>query len=225
MVSQNLIRWLNYATIASGVLVALYFGLHPGAPSAASARNSFYATIGTLGVSSFGLMLAGLFGIVIQLGKRLGRLGTAGVVVAFLAAYLVGCGVFVDAYVAPILADQAPAFFKPTVTPTTLPLVLMLVVPAFAFSVGFIVLSVAALRAQAIPRWAGWSIIVGAVMLDLPPEPAGPTPWAVIAVGSVAFGAGLVGFGVTLLQVSRSLPQDTPALPSTRDEASRGSSY
>jgi hypothetical protein len=199
MSSQNVIRWTNYATIASGILLALYFGLHAGPPTAVNARARLYVAVGTLGVAAFGLMLAGIVGIAAQLGKSLGRSGVAGLGVAFLATYLVGCGVFVDAYVEPVLANEAPNVLDPASSLSTLPLVLVFVVPAIAWSIGLVLLSLAAMRARAIPPWSGWSIIVGAVILDLPPEPVGPTPWVLIVIGALVMGGGLIGFGYSLL--------------------------
>jgi hypothetical protein len=202
MFSPNVMRWTDYALVASGILLALYFGLHPGAPTAANARAPLYWAIGTLGVAAFGFMLVGIVGVAAQVGKSLRRLGAAGLVLAFLGSYLVGCGVFVDAYVEPVLANEAPKLLDPTGTLSSFPLVLVYVLPALAWSIGFILVSLAAIRAGAIPRWAGAAIIVGAILLDSPPEPVGPTPWAVIAIGSVIMGGGLVGFGYALRTAS-----------------------
>jgi hypothetical protein len=44
------------------------------------------------------------------------------------------------------------------------------------FGLGFILLGVATIRADTLPRWGGLLLIIGAIVVNLPPQPVGPFP-------------------------------------------------
>ena len=95
----------------------------------------------------------------------------------------------------PILAANAPALLDPAGPLLTLPGLLAQAVPGVVFALGMILLAVAMLRTRVLPRGGAILVIIGALMINLPPPPIGPVPWLIISIGGLVFGAGSAWLG------------------------------
>jgi len=201
MKTQNLIRWRGLALLISSVLFALLFVLHPGGgdpPTVEAALNQLYASEHTLGVVGMILMLFGVEGLYIGQMPKIGRLGLIGVILAYLGTALLVGVIFFDAYFIPLLAAHAPNMLDATGPLNTPPSVLALALPSLPFGLGFILLGIATMRAGMLPRWGGLLLIIGAIVVNLPPQPVGPVPKFVLTIGSIVFSVGLGWLGHAL---------------------------
>ena len=63
---------------------------------------------------------------------------------------------------------------------------------------GPIRMAIVILRARLLPRWAAWFVFVGAIVVNLPPQPVGPVPLFVLTLGAIVLGAGLAWLGYSL---------------------------
>src|SRR5690606_5960072 len=138
----------------------------------------------------------GLTGLYLRQRERAGWAGLVGFLLAFLGtALFVGTGLS-SAFLWPAIAFEAPTFVATDGGMFTHPLALGPIVAARALLVlGFVWLGAVSFRAGVLPRWASTPVMLGVVAIYLPPEPAGPVPWAVAVLGGVVFGVGLVGWG------------------------------
>src|SRR5437764_9494581 len=101
MKNETLGQLSGWCLALSGALLALFFILHPGGgdpPSAQTVVTSPYAWEHTLGVASMVFMLAGLAGFYARQSMRLGMVGLAAFVLAFVGTALLIGVVFFDAY-------------------------------------------------------------------------------------------------------------------------------
>jgi hypothetical protein len=201
MTPQNLMRLRGFALLAAGVLLALFFLLHPGGgdpPTIEAARHPLYGAEHALGVAALVLVLFGLDGIRERQSGKLGLLGAVGHGLAFVGSALMLGVLFFDGFVSPILAMNAPQLLSATGPFNTFPTILPLILAGVIWGLGFVVLGVAALRASILPRWGSWLVIVGSIVINLPPQPVGPVPLLVITLGAVAMSAGLAWWGYAI---------------------------
>src|SRR5258706_5721378 len=201
MTSQHLIRLRGLALPAAGVLLALFFLLHPGGgdpPTVEAARHALYGAEHSLGVAALVLMLFGLEGLHERQSSKLGPLGATGFGLAFLGSALLLGDLFFDGFASPIIAVHAPQLLAADGPFNTFPTDLALILPGVIWGLGFIALGVASLRAGQLPRWGSWLVIVGAIVVNLPPQPVGPVPQLVITSGAVAMSAGLAWWGLAI---------------------------
>jgi hypothetical protein len=201
MSSSNLIRWRGLALLISSVLFALFFVLHPGGGDPATveaALNQLYASEHTLGVAGMILMLFGVEGLYTGQSPKIGRLGLIGVILAYLGTALLLGVLFFDAYFIPLIAAHAPNMLDATGPLNTPPGVLALALPSLPFGLGFILLGIATIRADKLPRWGGLLLIIGAIVVNLPPQPVGPFPAFVLTTGAIVLSIGLGWLGYAL---------------------------
>ena len=201
MSSTKLIRWGGLALMLAGVFLALFFLLHPGGgdpPTVAAALNSLYGAEHTLGVAAMVLMLFGVVGLYAHWIANWGRLGLIGFLLSFIGTALLLGVIFFDAYFVPIIAADAPKLLDTKGPLNTLPGVLALALPGVIWGVGFILLGIAIMRTSVLPRWGGLLLIIGAIVLNLPPQPIGPVPLFVLTIGAIVFCVGLALLGYAL---------------------------
>ena len=201
MSSSNLVRWRGLALLISSVLFALLFILHPGSGDPATveaALNKFYATEHTLGVVGMVLMLFGMEGLYTGQTPKIGRLGLIGVMLAYIGTALLLGVIFFDAYFIPLIAAHAPNLLDASGPFNTPPGVLALALPGLPWGLGFILVGIATMRAGMLPRWAGLILIIGTIVVNLPPQPVGPVPFFVLTIGASVFSVGLGWLGYAL---------------------------
>lgn len=150
---------------------------------------------------SWFLVLLGLPGLYAAQRGRLGRLGLAGFLTAFLGTYLIAVtGNF--GFLAPVLAKESPAVLDAI---NQYPPVLGINgLAAIAFMIGYVLLGIAMIRTAALPRLAGILVAVGApshlIGFGLA-QLVSPALWPIAVIGSILLGAGLAWPGYRLWSV------------------------
>ena len=161
MSSSELIRWSGLAAVAGGVslgiaeLVALSFF---GFDFSQTATTGTYAVYSVLIMITGVLLPLGLVGLYVRQSEAAGPLGLGGFVVAFIGTVLVAGFFWSSAFVAPILAVEAPQ------------LLAVRSLPGFfrsfiVFGLGWLLFGVATLRAGIYPRAPAVLLIVGSVLI------------------------------------------------------------
>jgi hypothetical protein len=183
--SLQLIRWSGLAAIAAGVslviaeLLSLLFFGYDFSNTATTDTYTFYS----LWIMIAGLLLPlGLVGLYARQLEVSGLLGLVGFLVAFIGTMLVAGFFWTSAFIAPLLAVEAPEFLA---TARALPGFFRSFI-VFAF--GWLLFGVATLRAGIYPRGAALLLIVGAVLVVIPRPLTGIVlDAAVIWMGYVLF--------------------------------------
>lgn len=196
MSSSTLIRMSGLAAMLAGLSFALFVLIHPfgewTTAQVSQADSWFLAHLMHMLGGVFALF--GLIGLYAQQREDAGLMGLIGFIVAFAGtALVVGVGLFV-AFVWPVLAAQAPALFEVTGPIFSAPPVIFIVTFAL-FGAGYVLFGLATLKADVLPRWGALSMMLGAVLFTIPPEPFTPVPWAVFVAGGILLGAGLGWLG------------------------------
>jgi hypothetical protein len=201
--SGRLLKASGLALVAGGVLMAVATLLHPSHETvttiiASEVRLVAAHVVYTL---SWFLVLLGLPGLYAAQRGRLGRLGLAGFLTAFLGTYLIAVtGNF--GFLAPVLAKESPAVLDAI---NQYPPVLGINgLAAIAFMIGYVLLGIAMIRTAALPRLAGILVAVGApshlIGFGLA-QLVSPALWPIAVIGSILLGAGLAWPGYRLWSV------------------------
>jgi hypothetical protein len=195
-------RWSGLALVAGGLLMAVATALHPSQETTATilgAEGRLVAAHVLFTVSSL-LVLLGLSGLYGTESVRMGRLGLAGFLLAFMGTTLVAVsGNF--GFLAPVLAAESPATID--AINVYLPVVALNGAAFGGFVVGFILFGMAMAKTATLPRSSGLLVAVGApsqVFGFALAQTVSPALWTVAILGSVALGAGLAWPGYQLWQ-------------------------
>jgi hypothetical protein len=179
--SSNLIRLSGLAAIVAGALLLvgdlLSLATESENRSEAATTAPFVFTfllylIGTV------LLLVGLVGLYIRQSEASGILGLVGFAAAFLGEALVLGAVWTELFVAPFLANAAPAVLDAGPTGT---LAVGFILTFALGALGWLLFGLAALRARVYPRAAAIALMVGAVISFLPIPASGIVLDAVVA--------------------------------------------
>jgi hypothetical protein len=179
------------AVVGGASMVVMPF-VHPESPQSAAWVPVHLAYFATLMVILLGLV--GIFAYQIQ---RAGRLGVAG----FLGAFFGTAMSFLEGREHLFSHDFGQG------TPEGL---WQLIATALVFTVGYVLLGVAVVRAEVLPRGAGVLLAAGAPLVAFAP-PIGVQ--SVIIVGYTLFGVGLAWAGYALFSERRNEQRDQVAHP------------
>lgn len=201
-------RLSGLATIAAGPLCVLGGLLHPvvdGQAHSAEALTTPHALGSGALLAGTTLLLLGLPGVYGWIAPRLGTLGLVGYVLYFLGNLLSAIPHLVlMTFAADDLAHDHPELVSEHDA--------VIASPAFeaeqmatglALMVGLLLLGLAIVRSRAVPRWIGWSGVVGGVVM-LAPIPATPV---------------VTGLQIELLRAVMVVALGVLAIRSTRDRS------
>jgi hypothetical protein len=211
--SARLLRWCGLALAVAGVLMAAATLLHPSHETATTIIASEVRLVAAHSAYtlSWMLVLLGLPGLFVAQRGGMGRLGFAGLLIAFLGTYLIAVsGNF--GFLAPVLAKDAPAVID--AISQYPPVVGLNALAAIGFVVGYVLFGIAMIRTAGLPRLSGILVAVGApahlVGFGLA-QLVTPVLWPIAIAGAVSLGGGLAWPGYLLwrgLAASRRLSLD-----------------
>jgi len=214
----RLLRWCGLALAAAGVLMAVATLLHPSHETATTIIASEVRLVAAHATYTFSwlLVLLGLPGLYAAQRGRMGWLGFAGFLIAFLGTYLIAVtGNF--GFLAPVLAKDAPAVID-TISQYP-PVVGINAVAAIAFMIGYVLFGIAMIRTAGLPRLAGILVAIGApahlIGFGLA-QLVTPVLWPIAIAGAVSLGTGLAWPGYLMW---RGLAPSRRLLPGKRTRA------
>ena len=178
MSSSELIRWSGLLAIGAGGYLVLSPLVHPSSPQSAA-----WVPMHLLFFAALIATLLTLVGILLYQLQQAGRLGLAGFFTAFVGTAM-------------MLLEGREHLFSPDFGQGTPRGLLELIIASLVFSIGYILLGVAIVRAGVLPRGTGILLAVGGPIVAFSP-PIGVL--AVEIVGHALFGLGLLWVGYVLL--------------------------
>ncbi len=192
-----LLQWSGMALIVGGLLTVVATALHPSRETTSSILQTEPRLVAAhvLFTVAYLLVLLGLPGLYAAESTRMGRLGLAGFLLAFMGTTLIAVsGDF--GFIAPALAAESPE----TINAVNLyPPVVTLNAVAFAtFVVGFVIFGIAMTKTATLTRSPGIPIAVGApsqVFGFAMAQVVSSTLWTIAVLGSAALGGGLAWAG------------------------------
>jgi hypothetical protein len=170
--ASKLIRWAGLAAMAAGSLFVVMQAIHP-LDELANVTSARWALVHVLGVAMGFLGLFGVTGIYTRQAEETGWLGLAGYLLLSLFYALTLAFQFIEAFVSPLLASEAPRFVEGFLAIAAgragefnmgaLPTVYALT--GFAgYMLGGLLLGIATFRGGVLPRWAGALLATGVVL-------------------------------------------------------------
>ena len=160
------------------------------------------------------LLPVGLFGIYAHGGERTGRLGLAGFALAFLGSPMVAGNDWANAFMAPVVAEEAPgiSFLETTGAPAGL-LQTGISLSFLPLTLGLVLMAVAALRNATFPRWQP-ALLIAAVVSNVVLAPEAQTLQEIVP--RVLVGAAVAVLGWHALRTAWLRPAADPGQPSSR---------
>jgi hypothetical protein len=186
-----------------GILIVLYPPLHPNT-DAEGYRSAAWVPVHLTGYLGFLLTTFGLIGLLARQLPAAGRLGVLGFATAFIGTGLVLMEGREHTFMLPVLAAQATGG-----QPADPPGLRFLILSSALFSLGYIVLGIATLRAGVVPRGAPVLLAVGAPVLAFAP-PTGIQ--AVGVLGGTLFGVGMLRLGFSLFAAAKDTSGTSPGV-------------
>jgi hypothetical protein len=193
-------RSKGLALVIAGVLFGTFMFFHPP-NNPTGALNPIWAPIHLMWFISYLLILFGLIGIRPVLASESVRMGKLAWILSFLGTALSLPIAAWDAFIVPYLAVHSPEMITQVEeTSMELPVLtfrLIVYLTVAIFSLGFVLLGIAAIRSRIMPRTAGLMVLIGAPLFWLGAIifSQGSTGNAVTICGAVLFGIGIGWFG------------------------------
>jgi len=169
--SSKVIRWLGLAAMGSGLIYVAIQPIHP-TDILSSVTTTQWAIVHYLSLTMDFLGLLGMAGLYARQVNKVGWLGLAGYLLFSLFYALALAFHFVEAFISPVLATEAPKFVAGllgmvTGTPSevslgAIPIVYGLL--GISYLLGGVLFGIATFRAGILPRWAGGLLAIGAAL-------------------------------------------------------------
>ena len=199
----KLIRWSGLAAMGTGLLYIAIQAIHP-IDVLSSVTTTRWAIVHYMGIVMCMLGLLGLAGIYARQVEKAGWLGLAGYLLFSLFYALSMAFQFIEAFLSPVLAIEAPRFVEGflgiiTKAPSEINLGALPVVYMLAGFVGYVLggllFGIATFRAGSLPRWAGVVLAIGTL---LPVLASSLVPHPYDRLFAVPVGLSLVWLGYAL---------------------------
>jgi hypothetical protein len=201
--TSNLIRWAGVSAMGAGLLFIAIQAIHP-LDVLSSVTTAQWAIAHYMGVAMGLLALFGIVGIYARQVEAAGWLGLAGYLLYSLFWALTLAFQFIEAFLSPVLAIEAPQFVESflgivTGTPSAINLGALPAVYALTgfggYLLGGLLFGIATFRAGILPRWAGGLLAIG-VLLPILGSSLVPHPYD--RIFAVPVGLALVWLGYAL---------------------------
>jgi hypothetical protein len=188
-----------------GLLLAVHYLTHPLGETPQFILSGIWAPAHFVGAIAWVLILLGSSGFYTQYSGKLGRLGSAGFLLAFVGgAYRPGELLVVGTVIGPIIAAQAPSLLDVGGS-LYAPLLVTVGLITVIYGLGFFLLAIAALRSAIVPRTAIVPrLSLWMVILAVPLALGFFVLFVIASVAGLIFSLGLVGwgYGLSLNQMS-----------------------
>jgi hypothetical protein len=214
LTTTTLTRAAGIAAALAGMLFILIQLIHPH-EDVATVTTAAWTDTALLTMAMSVMLLIGLGGMYLRQVTETGVLGLVGFVLFGSSFVLTIAVTFVEVFVLPTLADQAPRYvddFLMTFTGGAVsgdvgPLPVAGVVAAVGYLLGGLLFGVALFRARILARWAGLLLALGAVATVLVPL----LPHSLDRLLAFPVGVALVGLGHSLWRDHRSTSEPASA--------------
>ena len=213
---SSLIRWAGLAAVVAGIIFASIQPIHP-ADELASVTTGAWAIITPLKTVMCLLFLLGITGLYARQVDKAGWLGLTGFLLLSLSWALQTAFVFAEAFILPLLANDAPQFVDGVlgtlargqasdVNLGALPAIYSLGV-GIPYMLGGLMFGIATFRAGILPRWPAGLLAVAAALTPL----AALLPHAIQRLAGIPVGLALAWLGYALWSERRAQTSE-PAL-------------
>jgi hypothetical protein len=199
--SATLMRWSGLAALVAGICYVLVGLLHP-LNQLASVTTPMWAFVHVLACIMAFLGLLGLVGLYARQAEKTGWLGLIGFVMFSLWLALVLCFSFIETFMLPILATEAPqvvdglmAMFSGPVSGIDLGILpTRWLISGPLYILGGLIFGIATFRAGILPRWAGALLAAGTALAPV----AALLPFEYQSKVTIPVGLALIWLGYAL---------------------------
>ena len=201
MTASTLSRWSGLAALVAGLCYVLVGMFHP-LNELASVTTPAWAVVHVFACAMALLGLFGMVGLYARQAERAGWLGLVGFVMFSLWLALVLCFSFMETFILPILASEAPQvvdgimkMFSGPVSGVDLGLLPTLwAISGPLYILGGLIFGIATFRAGILPRWAGALLAAGTALAPV----AALLPFAYQSKITIPVGLALIWMGYAL---------------------------
>jgi hypothetical protein len=151
-----LIRWGGLAAVFAGVSLIIQQFYALVAPDATAGGWIATHTLGYIGLA-FGLL--GQVSVWAAQRNQISNMGTIGFVLGFLGNALTIGAAFMNTFIVPVLATNAPELIAPTGPLFSGPLGMTVLLGSLLVTVGFIMFGITTARAKVLPSTAAWLVV------------------------------------------------------------------
>src|SRR2546422_11708511 len=152
-------RWSGPLLLLGGGMIVVASIIHRQGAGSQFVQQSLWVPAHIFEYAGWTTILLGLVGWYSHFSTSLGRLGTFGFLLFFLAlATGVGYPLWNDLLLGPYMAANSPSLYD--ALPTNNGFIATFLIFALALLVGYLVFSVTVVRARVLPRWCFWLIVL-----------------------------------------------------------------
>ena len=186
--------------LLGGGMIVVASIIHPQGSTSQFVQQSLWVPAHIFEYAGWTTILLGLVGWYSRFSASLGRLGTLGFLLFFLAlATGVGFPLWSDLLLGPYMAANSPSLYDALSTNNGF--IAIFLIGFFALVSGYLVFSVAVVRARVLPRWGFWLIVLQ--IIGLASLFGTAIAFAAFLVFEGLFGLSIAGWGYAILSTRR----------------------
>jgi len=182
--------------LLGGGMIVVASIIHPQGTASQFVQQSLWVPAHIFEYAGWTTILLGLVGWYSRFSASLGRLGTLGFLLLFLAlATGVGFPLWSDLLLGPYMAANSPSLYDALSTNNGF--IAIFLIGFFALVAGYLVFSVAVVRARVLPRWCFWLIVLQ--IIGFASIFGSAVAFAAFLIFEALFGLSIAGWGYAIL--------------------------
>ena len=182
--------------LLGGGMIVVASIIHPQGTTSQFVLQSLWVPAHIFEFAGWTTILLGLVGWYSRFSTSLGRLGTLGFLLFFLAlATGVGFPLWSDLLLGPYMAANSPSLYDALSTNNGF--IAIFLIGFFALVSGYLVFSVAVVRARVLPRWGFWLIVLQ--IIGLASIFGSAIAFVAFLIFEALFGLSIAGWGYAIL--------------------------